>query len=367
MTVCLCAAVLAGILGESSICVARAQAVEVADEQAARPLRRAAFQTLDSNDNGVIVSAEYLQRDGVAAVLRRDFQLFDLDKDRRLTRSEFAAVPGYIDDPDRECQPPRTHVDDPFDAIAFGAIKALDESFGEWSKRPGEQVQVMVFVGNLVRSLRPDQRVGFDQILMRQADPDDDRNVSWDEAKQFVRMQLGMQWIGTTRVTNTPLREASGRVLDFASIRQDGNENEIKKLSRPDSSHWVDPIAWFREADQNLDALLDREELAAAVNDDRQHLVPSAVPAFDRDGDDALSLQEYRVSMLANHNAAWHHQPTDDDRNGHLSFDEFTFPGDDAFLLQRRLYFHWLDRNHDDALSSEEFQFKAADPVDETE
>ena len=126
--------------------------------------------------------------------------------------------------------------------------------------------------------------------------------------------------------------------------------------------NFFDPIEWFRAADTNLDARVDANELAAATDDTRQHLVSSTLSAFDDDDDDKLSLREYRLSMHANVNYPWETQPVDSDRDGRLSYDEFVFCEVDLFQLQRRYYFHRLDRDGDGWLSLSEFEFKTQQP-----
>ena len=128
-----------------------------------------------------------------------------------------------------------------------------------------------------------------------------------------------------------------------------------------DGPNLVDPVAWFRVADRDLDALIDREEMEAATIGRRRALIDSSFSGFDSDADGKLSLQEYRLSMHANVNYPWVSLPQDRSRDDRLSFDEFLFGPWDLFQLQRRFYFHRLDANHDDYLSPAEFSFKRHD------
>ena len=61
-------------------------------------------------------------------------------------------------------------------------------------------------------------------------------------------------------------------------------------------------------------------------------------------------------------NYPWSKRPVDLNRDGVLAYDEFIFHKTDLFQLQRRLYFHRLDRNRDRRLTLDEFDFNEAKP-----
>ena len=90
----------------------------------------------------------------------------------------------------------------------------------------------------------------------------------------------------------------------------------------------------------------------------RRHLLDSNLAAFDEDGDQALSMDEFRLSMLGNYNYPWEVKPEDRNRDGEISFDEFSFHPRDLFQLQKRYYFHRLDVDGDNSLSQDEFAFQ---------
>ncbi len=123
------------------------------------------------------------------------------------------------------------------------------------------------------------------------------------------------------------------------------------------------PLNGFETADTDLDARLNDDELNAAVESGRQHLVVSTMRSFDDDNDRELSLSEYRSSMLGNYNYPWDHRPLDQDRDGRLSYVEFVFDEVDLFQLQRWYYFHRLDLDRDGGLSLDEFDFRPLAPL----
>ena len=150
----------------------------------------------------------------------------------------------------------------------------------------------------------------------------------------------------------------------FASIDRDQNGRaSYEEYSHPLSPTFFDPIEWFRAADTDLDARLNDDELNAAVESGRQHLVVSTMRCFDDDNDRELSLSEYRSSMLGNYNYPWDHRPLDQDRDGRLSYFEFVFDEVDLFQLQRWYYFHRLDLDRDGGLSLDEFDFRPLAPL----
>jgi dipeptidyl aminopeptidase/acylaminoacyl peptidase len=343
------------------------------------------FERLDSNRDGRLNREEFLQHQGEPSVLRRDFLLYDLDASGSLTPSEFASVSGLT-------QPSlRGRMPDPLDDLVLDAVVALDESYDRWNERPGELANAHTFVANFLGSISPGGKRFVTGRILRQADGDADGRMSRDEAKSFLQFQLGIRWHN-----GPPLREPTGRVVRFnrfiemdrdqsnglshaefaawwpseASVDQDFQANDrdgdgcitYLEYAQPTAPNYFDPIEWFRGADKDLDACLGAEELAKACDPARQHLLSSTISGFDDDDDGKLSLREYRLSMLANVNYTWETQPVDLDRDGSLSYDEFVFHSVDLFQLQRRYYFHRLDRSADGRLSLNEFAFKTQSP-----
>ncbi len=277
--------------------------------------------------------------------------------------------------------------EDPYDEILRRAIDAMDESYDNWQFRTEETVDSTSFTINYAASISTDGQRRLDRVLILHADPDQDRNVTRDEAIRFLEIQLGIRW-----VTGDRLRLEDGRVIHFAEfVRTDANQdNEISRsefldngwnsatanddfdgldanhdqqitlaeFAAPGSPHLLDPNAMFRDADADGDGRLVLDELQQSTSSARQYLIRSNLSAFDKDGDGGLSLDEFRVSMLGTFNAPWENVPKDENRDQRLSFDEFKFDTRNLFGLQRRYYFHRLDANGDQYLSPDEFEFR---------
>jgi TolB protein len=339
------------------------------------------FRELDLDGNRTLSQEEYLKRPGNQQVHRRDFQMFDFDKDGILTPTEFAAIPGLI--------PPyqRGPLPDPFEGLLQEAIAALDESYNNWDRRPTGKIPTQVFVANFINSISGG-RLGVSSALRAQADPDRDGQVTREEARGFLERQLGIR-----APNGDPLREANGRVVNWkrfywldadssGSISREefiakgganaaeafaaGDRNGDGEITWEEYCHpeWTtgheDPVLRFREADTNFDGLLDVAELDAALTGGtayRKALAPVCLAAFDFDSDGKLSLDEYRVSMLGNWICNWIGFRQDKNRDQAITFDEFLYEPE-SFLLLQRLYFHYLDRDADGRLVKQEYPFE---------
>ncbi len=287
---------------------------------------------------------------------------------------------------ENETQNPRL-VKDPFFLMWQRAVEALDESYDQWNFRPEETVDSTTFTINYIASLATDGRRRLDRVMILHADPDRDRHVTRSEAVAFLETQIGLKW-----VTGDPLRLEDGRVLVFSEfLRADTDQNDrISRrefvvamwdregadvdFSRMDSNgdEQIDLKEYanekgpnfrnigddFHQADVDSDGRLSRSELELALPLSRKHLLGTNLHAFDDDGDQCLSEQEYRLSMLGNFNYPWEQLPKDRNEDGEISFDEFQFHPRDLFQLQKRYYFHRLDLDNDGLLSGDEFEFK---------
>jgi Ca2+-binding EF-hand superfamily protein len=265
-------------------------------------------------------------------------------------------------------------------------VIAMDDSYGNWNQRPGEFVNAHLFVANFLSSISVGHQRFVTGRLLQQADTNADGRMSRSEAKQFLMLQIGIRWPDGPR-----LRERTGRLVrlnrfiemdqdrdnsisraefdlkwpDQRSLEDDFRQNDTdangvisyREYADPSGANYFDPVEWFRRADTNLDALLDFDELQRASSPERSHLVASSLSSFDDDSDGKLSLRDYRLSMHANVNYTWEAKLVDRDGDGWLSYEEFAFNRVDLFQLQRRFYFHRLDRDGDQRLTVSEFEF----------
>ena len=276
---------------------------------------------------------------------------------------------------------------DPFQVMWQRAVEAMDESYDQWNFRPEETVDSTTFTINYIASLATDGRRRLDRVMILHADPDQDRAVTRDEALDFLQSQIGLKWI-----SGQPLRHDDGRVLtfgdflradtdqddaiseqefvvarwdreggdtDFSEMDKNGDRKiDLQEYSSSTGSNFRNVVEDFQSLDLNRDGLATLEELRGSVPLPRRHLVDTNLAAFDDDDDGRLSIDEYRLTMLANYNYPWEHLPEDDDLDGQISFDEFQFHPRDLFQLQKRYYFHRLDRDQDGLLSEDEFVFQ---------
>lgn len=362
-----------------------AAADEPAELAASLQKIRAEFDRLDKDQNERLQLDEFLELRVEKSELKRDFGLYDFDDSGTLSRAEFSSVSGLC--------PPwiRGSIPDPIGDLLENAVSALDESYDQWNTRPNEHVNSHSFVANFIGSISPEGKKFVTGRILRQADPDGDGQMNRADARKFLSYQLGMYW-----GDGHEIREPTGRVLRLdrflvADINGDGavtleeyasggwgtrSKQEFERLDVDEdgrmtfgefrdyrhAENYFDAVEWFRKADVDLSGLLDNKEIEDAAEEERRHLAASTMPAFDQDRDQFLSLQEFRVSMLGNMNYPWAMRPVDLDRNGYLSYDEFVFHKTDLFQLQRRLFFHRLDRNRDRRLTLDEFDFNEAKP-----
>jgi Ca2+-binding EF-hand superfamily protein len=362
---------------------------------------RSEFHRLDQNRDLQLELGEFLVYSHDAALLRRDFVLLDFDRSGRLSREEFACLPGLV--------PPhlRGTMPDPMQVVIEDAVAALDESYESWDQRPEEFVSAHSFVANFLASISPQGKRFVTGRLVSRADIDADGQVSRAEARQFLEQQLGF------RLPNgVLLREPTGRllrydrfltldddrddyltrsefsqigltvepssVLDMNSVANLGGDRDAafaaidrdrsgriscEEYADPVFGAYFDPIDWFRAADTDLSASLDTTEMTSAVEANRRHLLPVTLSSFDDDHDQQISLREYRTSLLGQYSLPWDRRPVDQDRDGELVFDEFIFDESDQFQLQRWYFFHRIDKDRSGRLSADEFDFQQRRPM----
>ncbi|MCG6156400.1 hypothetical protein [Rubinisphaera margarita] len=315
---------------------------------------------------------------------RRDFRLFDFDESGDLTPDEFSCLPGLVHPSERGPVP------DPFDDMLDVALETLDELLEGWADEPEREIFNNGFVFGFLKSFSPEMSSSDTASQMRIADANRDNKLTWDEAKRYVEIQLGIR-----SEDGTLLRESSGRVLVYSRFEifdadknggvtleefrkhrsgsnaepdfQKGDRNGDGQISVAEFSHpeWVefyDPILTFRRGDTDFDGLLSESELEKVTESWRQKLVPFAIPAFDDDGDGKLSLREFRLSFIGNYMAVWESPVTDKNRDQRLTFDEYTPQQADCRLLCR-YYFNRLDANGDLELKPDEYAYEVRLPL----
>lgn len=343
------------------------------------------FAALDADESQSIELEEFIQRELDADVLRRDFKLYDFNFDGVLSKAEFGSADGIT--------PPayRSEIPDPWNDVLENAVMALDEAYGGWNQRGNESVNIRLFISDFYHSVDAGARFAPTGNLLGRIDGNGDGAVTRTEARRFLETQLGIR-----RSDGYRLREPTGRLVRLSQWTQfDADQSgaisrdefqrrwwdketlqetfDAQDLNRDDeiefeefidrnTENFQDPVLWFREADTNLDALLDAAEIAASSPGYKKVLLSSTVPAFDIDGDQKLTLDEYMLSMHSCSNHYWSRHCIDRNGDDKLSFEEFEFVTDGKLALQRRFFFYCLDRDQTGWLSPDEYQFKLQMP-----
>lgn len=339
------------------------------------------FKALDANGDQQLQIDEYARHlPGKEQVLRRDFRLFDFDQSGSLSPGEFRATPLVAPPEDRGPIP------DPLDAFVNNAVAAMDHSFDAWDLHPEREVPAWTFVQLFISTFgssttRPD---------VEHVDENQDGKVSRREARRFLEIQAGVR-----RRDGRLLRRSDGSVVNlglFLLLDLDSNgqlsQEEFERVIKSGPSfdetvaridrdtdglisfdEWselpgrgvISPVNEFRRLDTNLDAQVDPRELIEGTPDWKQSMVSGVFPGFDTDSDGALSIDEFRMTMLANPCIRWHVPVSDTDGDHELTFSEFDFKTSDCVLL-RWLFFDRLDADGDGVLSTSEFGFRVRTP-----
>ena len=358
---------------ESSRCPAQpAATAAVVVPLADHPLG-AEFAACDADRDGSLTEAEYLKRLGSERpLLLREFKMFDLDGDGRMTLAEFVTVP--VGQPEEL----RGTLADPVVMLAEAKLARLTRDWKGWDQNGNDLLSPDEFQRGAIGSLVP----GLESTDFADWDLNRDGQVSRTEAARVLDIAYGV------RVPSGELvRDHLGRVVDlrmFHGMNPDANgkvkrEVYIKALGgladeaqkwfptihKPGnelfgfaefatSLHRTDPVGTFLIMDVDLDGRLSRTELEA---------LPAWGPAefnwldgFDDDRDGVYSLREFLLIPHVNLLAVWH-AAKDEDEDGKLQPEEFLFrPGVELAAISAE-YFRRLDVNQDHALSLDEYPF----------
>lgn len=366
-----------------------------------------AFKAIDENADGFVSEQELLVRTArPPAEVKRDLKLFDLDGDGQFDPSEFSTLPTVVAAGRRGAMP------SPFVKLLDRYVELVEKHWDTWDADLSGALSPREFIDGMTDSLSlPPAAVAVP------ADLNGDGQVTRGEARKTLALLLGVRQSDDQPIVfkdppagkqtifghsnrpggkqqqsdGLPLCLPGGAVVNVLYFRQldrnqtasiDREEFNVRNVPAAERAaqfdrcdhdgdgqiefdEWcraplglLDVVQEFRYLDANLDAFVDREELLKVVAG-KQRLIEHLFPAFDFDGDDKLSLAEYRYTPLASPLVNWFADIHDDD--GKLTFNEF--PGaNDPFALLSWQMFERFDLDADGTLDTDEFYFRVRWP-----
>lgn len=337
----------------------------------------AQFRAADQDRDGQLSEKEYLA--GRAAPEQsRDFRLFDADHSKFLSLQEFWSIP-------RGPDASRGPLIDPWQGIVDRFQDSFDKSI-DW-KRFESGMDADHFANSYWRRFE----AWFNRGDLATADADADGQVTREEVRQFVEQELGLRGPGGELlhlpegiVVDLGRFHLQDRDHDLQLSRQEWNQSASSSLKNAASdfdaidqsrdgqisiAEWCtararwqrDPVVEFLAWDTSRDGKLDRRELLAGLPESARPMATAVFKAFDLDQDDAFSLTEFRLSILANPVLPWLTEIVDLNGDDALAFAEFKFHTPRASLL-RYLYFQRLDINRSGKIERDEFPFRTKVP-----
>ena len=331
------------------------------------------FKSIDMDKNGELTVAEFVGEGGRDARLRkRQFQVFDGNRDGNLNFAEFLTIP--MGQPDDQ----RGVIDDP---VIMLAEARFEEVMKAWEKVTGSRDEPLTkpaFESAELASIVP----GMESMEFHVWDQNKDGQLTREEAARTLEIAYGIR-----TPSGELLRNAGGRVVDWITFRRlkVGPKGMISKADyfealggTPDKEMWInsidknrdgqfnyaefatgnhrtEPVGTFLNLDTDLNGNLSLQELEALPDGWRQ-MAKFSFRGFDDDQDGSISLREYQLMPHCNLLAGWQ-EAVDANHDGNLAPTEFVFiPGLPLAALTAE-YFNRLDVDHDRLLSLDEFQF----------
>ncbi|QDT96521.1 CREC-EF hand family protein [Gimesia aquarii] len=334
------------------------------------------FKKLDTDNDQVLTQLEFFKSVAKKDLPRftRDFKLFDQDGDQRLTFTEYQNI----------VSPSQRQLPHPIVERVTERLEKLQADWNKWDANGDGKLDKSEFNAAKLTDSVP----GLALSKWEDWDRNADGFVDAQDVEQVLEIAYGLRY-----PTGELLWEPSGRMLTgmlFAYVDKNGDHTidltEAKqsqfgfrdgkqtpalfkewdkdgdgKLTvaewKADPTHWRDPVAIFLASDKNYDGLLDQEEHVGGAESWTRDVSEYLLAGFDTDGDQRLSLNEYRQTPFANLTLPWHSLRTDRNQDGTLSLSEFSWG---TGLLAATLtveYFERLDLNQDGKLDLKEFLF----------
>jgi Ca2+-binding EF-hand superfamily protein len=343
---------------------------------------RRVFLARDRNGDERLTEEEYLQPepDDKRAAAKRDFRVFDFNRDGVLTHEEFLAIPSRVRKEQRGPLP------DPVVALLESRLSELQSQWNKWDINGDGGLDREEFTRSGIARTIP----GLALTSWEDWSRGGDGRITLDDCRSILEIAYGVR-----RPDGQLLRMPSGLVVDwttfqridsdtddrlseqeymafFGAVNRDGPEKAKVDYAAADFNGdklitfaewsalprgWHDHVAGFLGMDKNLDGQLDRNELVSASRWWKEPLAPHVFAAFDEDKDGFLSLVEYRLTPFANELVRWDLRLPDPDNDGRLSPGEFQFSSGITLAGLMADYFRLLDLNRDGHLDLDEFAF----------
>lgn len=334
----------------------------------------ALFRERDTNADGMLNETEYVIGTGRdRTIVRREFKVFDADRDSQLSLNEFLTVP--VGQPEDQ----RGVIDDPVIQLAAQRLAELMARWEKWDADGDGSLNRNEFQSAKPGSLVP----GLGSAGFMHWDQDVDGNISRDDVCRTLEIAYGVRTAG-----GAMLRNNAGFVIDWltfsrlktgddgmvskadyfealgATEDKDGWLNSIDKnhdgrfdfAEFSTGNHRTDPVGSFLSLDKDLDGFLSLKELDPLPADWRT-MATFSFKGFDENHDGAISLREYQLMPHCNLLAAWTNA-VDTDNDGKLL--QFRFSNGIFLSALAAEYFRRLDVNGDKAITPDEFVFITA-------